>query len=147
MRVKGERKMKFQILKISDLDKIIDLIEPHQKGSSDMGVGIRGLYKSEINKQYLKQSKVWDDGTPTKERLCGTCACQVVHDWYSSNREAVEEGLDTAADNVKHYGDEHIYALVIGTPQNGAEDIGEIILSAPLNPVGGAEVIAYIDIK
>lgn len=146
-RDKKIKKIKFPTLNISDLDAIIDIVEPHQEGSRDMGVGIRGLYKDEINKQYLRQSRVWVDGTPTKEGLTGTSAIEVVHDWYSSSRKDVQDGLYNAADLVDNYSAVDKYALVIGEPQNGAEDEGEIILSARTNPFGGAEVVAYINIK
>jgi hypothetical protein len=103
-----------------------------------MGVGIRGLYNKELNKQYLQPSHVWVDGTRTKKQLPGTSACEVVNDWQAASYEDIADGLNQAANNVRNYGNANKYAIIIGVPQNGAEDIGEIVLS-------DAEVIGYID--
>ena len=131
---------------LNDIDRIIDLVELYQVEDTDMGVGLRGMYKSQLHRVNLSQSHVWDNHSRTNMRLCGTCAVEVVHDWYSASRDDVETGLRRAK-IASAYGDSDIIALVIGKPQNGAEDMHEIILSDRDNPTGGARVIAYVQIN
>ena len=133
------------------LEQIIDALEnsmpdpdkPFNDGygtyfKSHMGVGVRGIYKQQIGQKYLRSSYVWVDGERTRNQLLGTSACKVVNDWQAASYEDIEDGLNQAVNNVRAYGDGSGYAIVIGQPQNGAEDIGEIVLS-------DAEVIGYID--
>ena len=122
------------------LSDIIELLDKKREVyGDDFSIGVRGIYKDEINKTNLLPSNIWEDGIRLKKKLSGTSVIGVIGSYDQSYKEDIGRAILEALEKASIYGNAG-RALVVGKLMKDEifEDIGEIVL-------GDTQVVAYFD--
>lgn len=123
------------------VDLLVDKIGEDVKGPD--AIGLRAIYKNEIGKEKLKNSRYWgrrEEDTVGRD-VGGTSTLLIAGTWNYASRAEVISHTKRAMDRASGYGDPDVgyYAIVRGELNTDAspDDEGEAILKK-------AEVLGYI---